>query len=44
MVHNDRARAIADYVVQRLKRVIEPQAFKIKIKGQVGEGTRSLCV
>jgi len=37
MVHNERARAIAAFVVQRLKRVIKPQPFKIKIKGQVGE-------
>ena len=34
MVHNERARALAQFVVQRLKRVIEPQPFKIKIKGQ----------
>lgn len=38
MVHNERARAIATFVVGRLKRVIVPQPFKIKIKGQVGEG------
>merc|ERR1712002_848080 len=37
MVHDGRARAIALFVVQRLKRVIEPQPFKIKIKGQVGD-------
>jgi len=37
MVHNERARALAQFVVQRLKRVIEPQPFKIKIKGQVGD-------
>ena len=34
MVHNERARALAQFVVFRLKRVIQPQPFKIKIKGQ----------
>ena len=34
MVHNERARALAKFVVGRLKRVIDPQPFKIKIKGQ----------
>jgi len=36
MVHNERARSLANFVVGRLKRVIPPQPFKIKIRGQVG--------
>jgi translation elongation factor EF-4 len=37
MVHNERARVMGAYIAGKLKRVIDPQPFKIKIKAQVGD-------